>query len=143
MNPVSEKILYFVIYILELAVYTIKETKRSSESATTENIPNNADQSDESNFENWFKSNDIAENLYAVVPFPTRDLKDQASSDTASNSKSASSTRPRFDSDAAYSSSSESTSGASSKSSNKPPYKKICSGTGKLILKPKKRFRNK
>lgn len=64
-QPVAEKILYFVIYVLELALHLSKQKEELNE---TENeskfVP-----FEELDYETWFKSNQIKINLCTFVPF--------------------------------------------------------------------------
>jgi len=67
---VNEKILYFVVYILELAVYyaSFNEKVQRDEEMPLDS-ENKAVQFDELNHETWFKSNEIAKNLCNYVRF--------------------------------------------------------------------------
>ncbi len=69
MTPINEKILYFVVYILELAVYYASFSERVK---ADEEMPSDSDSKvkfDELNFETWFKSNQIISNLCTYVRF--------------------------------------------------------------------------
>ena len=63
-NPVAEKVLYFTVYVLELALHfsSVNSESVESESSTSSKF-------DEFNYETWFKSNEIKRNLCTFVPF--------------------------------------------------------------------------
>lgn len=70
-NPVVEKILYFTIYILELALHYSSNEKKEN-SMDIEDDSASSLKFDELNFETWFKSNSIRRNMCTFVPFVTK-----------------------------------------------------------------------
>ena len=69
-SPVAEKILYFTVYILELALHFSSYNISSTTSTTsTTQSEESTSKFDELNHETWFKSNEIKRNLCTFVPF--------------------------------------------------------------------------
>jgi hypothetical protein len=67
-NSMAEKVVYFAVYILELALHFSSSNAHSTETESA------TSKFDEFNYETWFKSNEIKRNLCTFVPFVSSKL---------------------------------------------------------------------
>lgn len=80
-NPLAEKILYFLVFVLELAVQNVNANSNHKLETNTE--PNsNQILFDEKNPQTWFKSNRIEHNLHTFVSFSQNEIKEVNSEET-------------------------------------------------------------
>ena len=128
-SMVTEKILYFVVYVLELAVFmslnfSLKDSKLSPSASGETNSSSSGTRVpfNELNFETWFKSHDIVENLCTYVPFTKYELSKEVA--------------PCSESDSSGTQASTASTAADIFVSKQPlpPLKKMCSGNKKRLL---------
>lgn len=77
LNPLAEKILYFLVFVLELAVHDVKSSLNQTMETNSETNSNQV-LFDEKNPYSWFKSNRIEHNLHTFVSFSQYEKKNEA-----------------------------------------------------------------